>query len=281
MIEHFDRLFQHMVWADARVLEALQRTADAAALRTYAHLLAAEQVWLTRLRGMESAELPIWPALALRECAALATGNREQYGIYLAALPEEGVRRAVTYRNSKGVEFTSTVSDVLSHVMMHGSYHRGQIAARLRAAGAEPPNTDFITFTREEASSRTMKPAAGGIVLAALLAIVTGCARPATPGTSDERPLVRGAIESIDHRATVSAVHVSGGPGSVEACGIHATVDARTRYLARIGSSAPEASSLGRLTVGDTVEVYVSGPVAESCPVQGYASTVVLVVPGR
>lgn len=31
----------------------------------------------------------------------------------------------------------------------HGTYHRGQVAARLRAAGDEPVNTDFITFARQ------------------------------------------------------------------------------------------------------------------------------------
>ncbi len=34
---------------------------------------------------------------------------------------------------------------------MHGTYHRGQIAAALRAADITPPNTDFITFVRETA----------------------------------------------------------------------------------------------------------------------------------
>jgi uncharacterized damage-inducible protein DinB len=31
---------------------------------------------------------------------------------------------------------------------MHGSYHRGQIAMALRAAGVDPVNTDFIAFAR-------------------------------------------------------------------------------------------------------------------------------------
>jgi uncharacterized damage-inducible protein DinB len=41
------------------------------------------------------------------------------------------------------------VEDVLLHVALHGSYHRGQIAAAVRAAGGEPVNTDFVTWTRE------------------------------------------------------------------------------------------------------------------------------------
>jgi uncharacterized damage-inducible protein DinB len=37
---------------------------------------------------------------------------------------------------------------VLTHVVLHGAYHRGQIAADLRAAGLEPPYTDFIEAAR-------------------------------------------------------------------------------------------------------------------------------------
>jgi hypothetical protein len=33
---------------------------------------------------------------------------------------------------------------------MHGGYHRGQIARQLRAAGREPPYTDYIEFTRRD-----------------------------------------------------------------------------------------------------------------------------------
>jgi len=34
-------------------------------------------------------------------------------------------------------------------VALHGSYHRGQVAAAVRAAGGEPVNTDYITYVRE------------------------------------------------------------------------------------------------------------------------------------
>jgi uncharacterized damage-inducible protein DinB len=56
----------------------------------------------------------------------------------------------VEYKNLSRKEFLST-RDILTHVAMHGTYHRGQIAAALRAADITPPNTDFITFVRETA----------------------------------------------------------------------------------------------------------------------------------
>jgi uncharacterized damage-inducible protein DinB len=54
----------------------------------------------------------------------------------------------ITYRNSAGEEFTSSLEDILTHVAMHGSYHRGQVAAWMRQSGETPTPTDYIAFAR-------------------------------------------------------------------------------------------------------------------------------------
>ena len=87
-------------------------------------------------------------------------------------------------------------------------------------------------------------------------------------------------MASVQHSATASGVLVEPEPGAGAACGIQATADAETRYFRRAASGALEAlgaGAAGSLAVGDRVEVYVSGPVAESCPVQGRASAFILV----
>lgn len=112
-------------------------------------------------------------------------------------------------------------------------------------------------------------------LLIALIGVAAcGGVSPADPAPGDA--LVRGPVESIDHRATASGILVRAAPGSREMCGISATVDARTVYLQR-ASTGLRPASLTDLEVGDTVEVYVDGPVAESCPVQGRAATIVIV----
>ncbi|MFL5508025.1 MAG: DinB family protein, partial [Gemmatimonadaceae bacterium] len=52
------------------------------------------------------------------------------------------------YKNSAGEQFTSSVENILTHVFMHGSYHRGQVASLVRAGGDTPSPTDYIFFTR-------------------------------------------------------------------------------------------------------------------------------------
>jgi uncharacterized damage-inducible protein DinB len=144
------RLFDHVFWADARVLDRLRADdAGAVGVGLFSHLLAAEQVWLARIRGEDSARISIWPDLTIQECSTLATELREGYQGLLADSWPGGTDRLVTYRNSTGREFSSSVGDILMHVALHGSYHRGQIAARMRDEGIDPINSDFITFARE------------------------------------------------------------------------------------------------------------------------------------
>jgi len=39
---------------------------------------------------------------------------------------------------------------VLRHVVNHSTYHRGQVAAKLKRLGAEPPATDMIFWVMEQ-----------------------------------------------------------------------------------------------------------------------------------
>ncbi|HEX6925540.1 MAG TPA: hypothetical protein VF167_08920 [Longimicrobiaceae bacterium] len=113
-----------------------------------------------------------------------------------------------------------------------------------------------------------------------LALIVSACVSPSSSGLPDGEPLVRGPIESIDHRATASGILVRAAPGSREMCGIAATADEETRYLRQEADGRRVSLDRSELEVGDTVEVYVTGPIAESCPVQGRASAIVPVSRG-
>ncbi len=152
MRKHLKRLCNHMVWADRRVLDLLNEFPEArhpSVVRLFSHLLAAERVWLLRLLGEDAGQQPIWPEWTLEELNRAAAQNTLDYTRYLEALRDEELAAEVTYTNSQGVAFRTAVEDILLQVFMHGSYHRGQIAAAVRASGEEPVNTDYITFVRD------------------------------------------------------------------------------------------------------------------------------------
>jgi uncharacterized damage-inducible protein DinB len=147
--DQLSRLFDHMAWADARALAALRKAAVASELAhsELAHILGVEHVWLARLEG-RPATVAVWPELSVDECEALSRETQAGFRAFVDREDEATLERTVHYRNSVGAEFDTKVSDILLHVALHGSYHRGKVAAALRAAGAEPAATDYIGFVR-------------------------------------------------------------------------------------------------------------------------------------
>ena len=155
MKNHFRKLYEHMAWADARVLQSL-RAAHAVLkkdLDLYSHILGAEHVWLSRIKGTP-AKVAVWPTLTLDECERLAGENATAFNGAISELTEEDRETSITYRNSAGDQFTSTLEDILTHVSLHGAYHRGQIAASIRASGDVPSPTDYIAFARGAPAAR-------------------------------------------------------------------------------------------------------------------------------
>ena len=90
----------------------------------------------------------MWPDLSLEECARGIEEMRGRWSAFLERAGPAELSRTVAYTNSKGERWESSVADILTHVVLHGTYHRGQIATRLRDAGGEPAYTDFIEAAR-------------------------------------------------------------------------------------------------------------------------------------
>jgi uncharacterized damage-inducible protein DinB len=113
-----------------------------------AHILGAEHLWLARLRRRQPS-LPVWPELDLKACGTQVDELSRMWPEYLAGLTAERLGESVSYINSKGESWASTVEEILTHVTIHSAYHRGQIAADLRSAGSNPAYTDYIHAARQ------------------------------------------------------------------------------------------------------------------------------------
>jgi len=150
MVKHVKRLFDYDDWANREVMKALEATKDAPvrSVKLLAHILSAERVWLERLT-LQKQSNPVWPEFSLERCRLEAAELPVLWRNYLDSTNEEGLARSLTYKNTKGETFTSLKQDILLHVVMHSAYHRGQIAADMRAAGHNPAYTDFIHAVRQ------------------------------------------------------------------------------------------------------------------------------------
>jgi uncharacterized damage-inducible protein DinB len=144
------RQFVYDEWANREVLAAL-RAAGAASersLQLMAHILSAERLWLERLKQQPQSS-PVWPKADLDQCEAQAAEMGRLWLQYLELITAGDVAQSVSYKNSKGEVWKSTIGDILTHVVMHSAYHRGQIASHMREQGHTPASTDFIHAVRQ------------------------------------------------------------------------------------------------------------------------------------
>lgn len=152
MLDTLRALAAHMRWADERTIAAYHTlpAGRADALRWIGHIAGSEHMWLSRIGGTQP-RLAVWPDLDIDACERALRENHGALEQLLATADEAVLTRVVRYVNSKGDTFDSGVYDILTHMAMHGQYHRGQVAAAVRAAGGEPTATDYIVWRRGEA----------------------------------------------------------------------------------------------------------------------------------
>jgi uncharacterized damage-inducible protein DinB len=142
------RLLDHLLWADLRTAASLDTLPELpeALLRTWGHLLAAEAVWLARLAGRE-APVEVWPTLDRADGEALMHRNHVELR-HWAGVPTAALDRIARYTTTRGERCETPIVEVLHHVVLHGMYHRGQLAQEVRRLGGEPLSTDLIFYLR-------------------------------------------------------------------------------------------------------------------------------------
>jgi uncharacterized damage-inducible protein DinB len=155
-IKFLIELYQHMEWADAAVwtsvLASERAQTDAKLREALYHLHVVQRAFLRVWRG-EPREAP-YPTFA--DAPSLMLWGRAYYGeavAHLETLSDEMIVEPmplpwadmVEQRLGRAPE-TTTIGETALQVIMHSQYHRGQVNARLREAGGEPPLVDYIAW---------------------------------------------------------------------------------------------------------------------------------------
>ena len=150
LLEHLRRQFAYDEWANREVLAGLKASGNPPVRprQLLAHILSAERLWMERLRKQPQS-LPVWPDLTFAQCEEQIVDIARLWHNFLGQLSPAALSETVVYKNSKGEPWTSTVEDILTHVVLHSAYHRGQIASLVRASGEQPAYTDFIHAVRQ------------------------------------------------------------------------------------------------------------------------------------
>jgi uncharacterized damage-inducible protein DinB len=115
-----------------------------------AHLLAAQQVWLGRLQGFDNPPAAaLWPAGDAKTFEQIINSNHTDWLSFVNQLVDNDMSKIISYKNFQNVLCESTMSDIFTHVINHGTHHRAQVGQHLKLAGISAlPTTDYIAFTR-------------------------------------------------------------------------------------------------------------------------------------
>ena len=155
--DRFRHWFAHEGHAHAKLFESLESVPEAGrsspdylrAVGLAAHLVTARAIWLFRLGGGPKPEGGVFPAdRRLEDVKEDWSAGERLWSEYLAHLDDAELSRDVEYRSSDGGRFHNTVEEILTQLVGHSPYHRGQIAMLVRQAGGTPALTDYIYWRR-------------------------------------------------------------------------------------------------------------------------------------
>lgn len=123
-----------------QILQNLEKIPDESK-KLFSHVLNAHQIWNARILGE-----PVFQVWQENETAHYRELDQKNYINTLNILEQKELDLVVDYKNSKGIAFSNSVQDILFHVNNHSTYHRGQLASRIKAAGITPLVTDYIYY---------------------------------------------------------------------------------------------------------------------------------------
>lgn len=155
---HFARLLECERRANALTLDSMESVPPEnhagsdfqRALCVLSHIQLARRVWLARLGGESLRPADWFPAWPVAEIRSQSTELDNRWQILLGEVPDLGFEREVNYTSSEQIAYSSRVADIITHVVNHGSYHRGQVARMVHLAGGRRASTDFIALTRRQ-----------------------------------------------------------------------------------------------------------------------------------
>jgi uncharacterized damage-inducible protein DinB len=148
--DHFNHLFKYNDWATretARSVTGFEKK-DEKLTELLSHIVSAQKIWLNRVLGRDIIINP-WEKHTTQECSVQSTEITAEWINLLESLKDDNLERRIDYTNTKGEKFSNTVKDIVTHVLNHSTYHRAQIAQKVKALGGKPAVTDYIVYQRQ------------------------------------------------------------------------------------------------------------------------------------
>ena len=146
----FIHLFKYNDWATRETADSVEglEKKDEKLEELLSHIISAQKIWINRILGRDLNITP-WEKHTTKECGIQSTEITAEWINLLESFKDDGLERRIDYTNIKGDKFSNTVKDIVTHVINHSTYHRAQIAQRVKTLGGKPAVTDYIVYQRE------------------------------------------------------------------------------------------------------------------------------------
>jgi uncharacterized damage-inducible protein DinB len=161
LITHF---YEYNAWANNRLLDvSAGLSADelgtgrgasfGSILDSLVHVVRAQAFWLQRWNHDDTrgSTLGDEGEVSLAKVRAAFDDSHTGIGEYIADLTGERLDGLLDYHDRRG-EWSRPLWQLMTHVVNHGTYHRGEIAMMLTVAGHSPGDLDFNFWEYEHHS---------------------------------------------------------------------------------------------------------------------------------
>ncbi len=161
MNDDFAALFKYNRWANAKMLDACRKltpeqyTAEPApgwpgVRATVWHIAVVTEGWLRGLANDPDMNFPTEAELAtVDDAERLLVRAYRRFEELLPALTPERLATPITLRR-RGRSATLPPWAVLRHIVNHATYHRGQVASKLKRFGIQQAESDFVFWAMEQ-----------------------------------------------------------------------------------------------------------------------------------
>ncbi|WP_066070355.1 DinB family protein [Neobacillus soli] len=168
------RLYDYHVWANERVFNHLKelpsevyrqevKSVFSSLEQVVIHLFNTDIVWLYAMsdKNYEEIQQLVGKYSEVMENKTLEEMEKEylefskEYINFLSS--QEDLDANKTLRHPMFGKLDTRLSELVQHVVNHGTYHRGNITAMLRQLGYPGPSTDYIFYLYEKQGERTLK----------------------------------------------------------------------------------------------------------------------------
>ncbi len=150
MKTYFLQLFNYDLWASKTLLDKfeLQYPVNPRINELMSHLCSTQRIWLDRCTGVQET-VPRFMDRLPGQIRSDTEMNHHAWKDFINNLQPADFERRVSYVNFRGDHLEDNITDILTHVVNHGTHHRGSVVMLMKEEGYTLPALDYIFYKRQ------------------------------------------------------------------------------------------------------------------------------------